>query len=304
MPTSRNHGADFGLGDRLPGDLRLTPKPPHVLFSSDLFHVVLDRVARYHRLAELGPVDCHEIDVLWMITAHLREHADRAGRLRHALDKQNAGKDRVAGKMPEELRFVHGDILDADRGVVTAHFDDAVDHEKWIAMRQCLEDRRDIGRLEGRRRLAHRMRLRPPRAGEGSSSGASLSSPLSGASLLLTQWRNVIMLRRNSRPRMAEYPTLFPPAGTSDITPLLAPIIAPSPIRTLSASPTCPAKMTRSSITTLPEMPHCETMMQWRPIITLCPICTRLSILVPSPMTVSRMPPRSMVVPAPISTSS
>src|SRR5205807_7146521 len=146
----------------------------------------------------------HEIDVLWMITAHLRENADRASRLRHALDQQNAGKNRVAGKMPEELRLVHGDILDADRGVVTAHFDDAVDHEKWIAMRQCFEDRRDVGRLEGRRRLTHRLRLRPrPWPREGSSSDASSSSPLWGASLLLTQWRNVIMLRRNSRPRMA-----------------------------------------------------------------------------------------------------
>src|SRR6476659_879988 len=173
MPTSRNHGADFGLGDRLPRDLRLAPKPPHVLFSSALFHVVLDRVARYHWLAELGLVDRHEIDVLWMITAHLRENADRASRLRHALDQQNAGKNRVAGKMPEELRLVHGDILDADRGVVTAHFDDAVDHEKWIAMRQCFEDRRDIGRLEGRRRLTHRLRLRPrPWPCDGSSSDA------------------------------------------------------------------------------------------------------------------------------------
>src|SRR5215831_9545075 len=60
------------------------------------------------------------------------------------------------------------------------------------------------------------------------------------------------------------------------MTPLLAPMIAPSPIVTLSASPTCPARMTRSSMTTLPEMPHCATMMQWRPILTLCPICHQI----------------------------
>ena len=45
-------------------------------------------------------------------------------------------------------------------------------------------------------------------------------------------------------------------------------------------------------------------MMQCRPIVQLWPICTRLSILVPSPITVSPLPPRSIVVLAPISTLS
>ena len=45
-------------------------------------------------------------------------------------------------------------------------------------------------------------------------------------------------------------------------------------------------------------------MMQCRPMQQLWPICTRLSILVPSPMTVSLVAPRSMVELAPISTSS
>ena len=51
-------------------------------------------------------------------------------------------------------------------------------------------------------------------------------------------------------------------------------------------------------------MPTCATMMQCRPISTLWAICTWLSILVPSPITVSRLAPRSIVVLAPISTSS
>jgi hypothetical protein len=53
----------------------------------------------------------------------------------------------------------------------------------------------------------------------------------------------------------------------------------------------------------LPEIPTCATMMQWRPTITLCPICTRLSILLPSPMRVLSVVARSMVVFAPTSTS-
>ena len=51
-------------------------------------------------------------------------------------------------------------------------------------------------------------------------------------------------------------------------------------------------------------MPVCAASTQWRPISTLCAIWTRLSILVPSPITVSRIAPRSIVVLAPISTSS
>ena len=38
-------------------------------------------------------------------------------------------------------------------------------------------------------------------------------------------------------------------------------------------------------------MPTCETIRQFLPMETLCPICTRLSILVPSPMIVSRVAP-------------
>src|SRR5438874_512238 len=44
--------------------------------------------------------------------------------------------------------------------------------------------------------------------------------------------------------------------------------------------------------------------MQPRPSSTLCPICTKLSIIVPGPITVSCPEPRSIVVLAPISTSS
>ena len=51
-------------------------------------------------------------------------------------------------------------------------------------------------------------------------------------------------------------------------------------------------------------MPQCPAITQPRPMRTLWAIWTRLSILVPSPMTVSAMAPRSTVVLAPISTLS
>jgi len=54
----------------------------------------------------------------------------------------------------------------------------------------------------------------------------------------------------------------------------------------------------------LPEIPVWATMTQCLPMITLWPIWTWLSILVPSPTTVSPKRARSIVVEAPISTSS
>ena len=39
--------------------------------------------------------------------------------LRHALDHQHAGENRIAGKMPLELRLIDGHVLDADAGFIT-----------------------------------------------------------------------------------------------------------------------------------------------------------------------------------------
>ena len=72
---------------------------------------------------------------------------------------------------------------------------------------------------------------------------------------------------------------------------------------TWSAMPTCPPSTTKSPSSQLPAIPT------WRRrsrnggrCCMLWPIWTRLSILVPSPITVSPKAPRSMVVQAPIST--
>ena len=79
---------------------------------------------------------------------------------------------------------------------------------------------------------------------------------------------------------------------------------APLPIVRWPANPACPPAMTKSPSLVLPEMPTWPAKIQPRPITTLCPICTRLSIIVPGPITVSCPEPRSIVVLAPISTSS
>ena len=87
--------------------------------------------------------------------------------------------------------------------------------------------------------------------------------------------------------------------------PLCAASIAPDPIVDMIGQADLPAhhdKVSRPA--NCRKCRSAPAIRQWRPMLTLCAIWTRLSILVPSPMTVSRVEPRSIVVLAPISTSS
>src|SRR6516162_1652412 len=153
--VSRKHGADLGLGYRAPRHLRLAAEPPHVLLSGDLAHVIFHGVTGHHGLAELGLVDGQEVNLLVSTAAELRQHANSACSLRHALDQQHARKYRVAGKMPGELRLVEGDVLDAYGRFIAADLDNAIHHQKRIAMRQGFEDHRDVGILEHGRWQVH-----------------------------------------------------------------------------------------------------------------------------------------------------
>ena len=96
-------------------------------------------------------------------------------------------------------------------------------------------------------------------------------------------------LRRECRPSAR-------PGGTSPSTPLLAGDLRARADRDVIGDRR-PARPSRRNppIVTLPEMPICATITQCRPIATLWAIWTRLSILVPSPITVSRLAPRSIV---------
>src|SRR5205809_4865670 len=80
--------------------------------------------------------------------------------------------------------------------------------------------------------------------------------------------------------------------------------MAPSPTLTWSAIPTCPASTTPRPSFEDPETPTWATRIECSPTSTLWPIWTRLSILVPRRTMVSPKVARSIVVLAPISTSS
>ena len=85
------------------------------------------------------------------------------------------------------------------------------------------------------------------------------------------------------------------PASTSRMTPLWAAICAPLPISRWPVMPACAARTTWSPRRELE--PECRPARRSRSLYqrTLCPIWTRLSILLPDPIMVSGPVPRSTV---------
>jgi len=111
-------------------------------FALDHLHLHAQRVARHDRAAEAGVLDGDQQDQLAVAVLHALQHQDTGG-LRHRLHNQNTGHHREIGEMPVEERLVVGHILDPDNSV-GFHFHDAVDQEKWGAVRKNGADLVDI----------------------------------------------------------------------------------------------------------------------------------------------------------------
>src|SRR5580704_17537977 len=108
----------------------------------------LDPVAWHDRLAKPGLVDAHEIKKRRLSTGRMRVDAQNPSGLGHALDQKDAGHDRALREMPLELRLVDADILDADAEFVAPRLDHAVDHQKWIAVRQGFQQAQNVKRFD------------------------------------------------------------------------------------------------------------------------------------------------------------
>src|SRR5262249_22873451 len=137
-------GTDFCLCDQIAIDERLRPEAPYASTIANLLHVIMNRIAGYHRAAESSLVDGHEIDERRLLEFVDMPHAKRASGLRPTFDQEHARHHRIAGEVALEIRLVSRDILDAGGRAVSVHVDDAVDKQKRIAMRQQLED---VGRF-------------------------------------------------------------------------------------------------------------------------------------------------------------
>src|SRR5690606_3248204 len=279
----RHQGRNYGFGDLRAINYGFAGKFPDAAALLQLRDVQFQLVAWNHGLAELGGIDGHEIDDRRRTRARIVD-ADRACRLCHRLDDEHAGHDRLVRKMTLEVRLVHRHVLDADGRVVAIHLNDPVNQQKRVAVRQ---QPHQLGNIDTFQRLGRVLYHR-------------FYFPFRFPSARL---RKAAISRNACRMGCAGDPAQRSPAGMSCITPLPAASCARSPIVMWSAMPTRPPSITISPIVTDPDMPVFPAITQERPIFTLCATCTRLSILLPSPMIVSDKAPRSTVVFAPISTS-
>src|SRR5262245_40288991 len=154
----QNHGADLGLGDDLPVHFGFAIKPPGATAAANLAHMVVKMVPGQHGLAKLCPVYPHEINELRLVIGLEVRNAQGACGLGQPLDDQYAWHDREAGKVPLKEGFIDGDALDADAALIAVHFNEPVDQQKRIAMRQQFHDPRNVRAAQfllGRLRFAH-----------------------------------------------------------------------------------------------------------------------------------------------------
>src|SRR5688572_23273274 len=130
-----DHRRHLRFGNHLaihPGDAaRLRDLAAH-LDDLDLEH---DLVTRLHRLSELDVVERHEVNDL-RIRLLERAEEQHSSHLRHGLDDEYSGHDRMPGKMPLKERLVDRHVLDADHPLSFFDLENAIDEEKRISVRK------------------------------------------------------------------------------------------------------------------------------------------------------------------------
>ena len=161
-----------------------SPRNHHLFRRAYPGHVVLERVARHHRLAKFRLVDGQEIDLLRSCRPDRRRMQSAPAVCAMPSITSTPGITGCSGKMPEKLRLVDGHVLDADARLVAADVDDAVDHQERIAVRQQPQDR-GMSADSRRRRLASMRAILTP-------------SPLdAGASAVRRAARSTVAISRN-----------------------------------------------------------------------------------------------------------
>src|SRR5207302_10518384 len=149
-------------------------------------------IARHDRPPETGLVDAAEEEELFLAVGHVAQSEDGRA-LGHGFDDEDAGHDRIAGKVTLEKLLVGGDVFQSDDSrAVGIDLEDAIDQQHRIAMRQQLHDFGD-------------------------------SEDAHFFSVLRRVIRRIIASRRaNWRNGIAGMPMTFSPSATSSSTALLA----------------------------------------------------------------------------------
>src|SRR6185437_8639254 len=139
-----NHGAsEHGLAGHLAVDVCLAFDAPGPGAEREHVDLNAELVAWGYGLAELGALDPGEDDKFLMTIGQLVRHDD-AARLGHGLDHQHTRHDGMTGKMSLEERLVDGDVFDGDAALAGLEFNDAVNQEKRVAVREKTQDFLDV----------------------------------------------------------------------------------------------------------------------------------------------------------------
>src|SRR5947209_2017059 len=107
------------------------------------FHAQL--VSGADRLAKLRALDAGEDHHLFAAILNFGEE-ESATRLCDGLDDENSRHDRKAGKVSHEKRFIDGDVLDGNDPLAPLQFEDAIDQQQGITVRQDFENVVDVVR--------------------------------------------------------------------------------------------------------------------------------------------------------------
>ena len=121
----------------------------HGVFEAEHLHFNAKLIAWDDRSAEFSFFDGSEEHDLAASVRSERAHQD-AGHLRHGLYNEYSGHNGIAGKVADEVRLVDGDILDPDYRIIR-YFNDSVDHQHGITVRQKRSDFLNIQRGHGNR---------------------------------------------------------------------------------------------------------------------------------------------------------
>src|SRR5688572_22392751 len=241
-----DHGADLGLRDQYAIDHGLGFVAADGAAPVDFSDVKLNLVAGAGGLAKLRFVDGeHQDNAFADAGAAVVRNDNGPCSLSHGLDDQYAGENRLVREMTLKHRLVIGNVLDAGRALVAIDVDDAIDHQKRIAVRQRLEDVRDFkcgelapGRLVGNHGVVHQRR-----------------SPL-------LSLRRVATSRQKSLKLCAGAPATSLPAGISVATAARPRTTVPAPMVRWPLVPAPPPIRTPSSSTVEPESPAWPAIRQ------------------------------------------
>jgi len=131
-----DHGAAFDACDPAK-DTHAAAQPTDHGFDHDLIAWMYGPAVSY-------ALDSHEVDQLFAVL-RLRQNHDGAD-LRHRFGQDRRRKHRRSARLVREIPFVQRDVLDADNALVGFELGDAVDEQKWIAMRKNSLDRTVVKR--------------------------------------------------------------------------------------------------------------------------------------------------------------